>query len=90
MGRIFSEAEAEIEKCAHGPKIMADEPAPTGTVNAYERIMLEAGFPGGVFQNLILKRDDIVNVTSTVLWSRDQAPTCDSLSINLGNEKAKE
>jgi len=33
----------EIEKCAHeadwyaehGPKIMADEPAPTGTVNAY-------------------------------------------------------
>ena len=43
MGKIFSEAEAEIEKCAHeadwyaehGPKIMADEPAPTGTVNAY-------------------------------------------------------
>jgi acyl-CoA reductase-like NAD-dependent aldehyde dehydrogenase len=40
MGKIFSEAEAEIEKCAHeadwyaehGPKIMADEPAPTGTV----------------------------------------------------------
>src|SRR5262249_28581698 len=43
MGKICSEAEAEIEKCAHeadwyaehGPKIMADEPAPTGTVNAY-------------------------------------------------------
>src|SRR5262245_25599766 len=43
MGKIFSEAEAEIEKCAreadwyseHGPKIIADEPAPTGTVNAY-------------------------------------------------------
>src|SRR5262245_34299524 len=43
MGKIFSEAEAEVEKCAHeadwyaehGPKIMADEPAPTGTVNAY-------------------------------------------------------
>lgn len=121
MGKIFSEAEAEIEKCAHeadwyaehGPKIMADEPAPTGAVNAYvsylplgpilaimpwnfpiwqltrmaiptmlagnvvlvkhspntqrsslefERVMLEAGFPEGVFQNLILKRDDIVNV----------------------------
>jgi acyl-CoA reductase-like NAD-dependent aldehyde dehydrogenase len=121
MGKIFSEAEAEIEKCAHeadwyaehGPKIVADEPAPTGTVNAYvsylplgsilaimpwnfpiwqltrmaiptmlagnvvlvkhsantqrsslefERIMLEAGFPEGVFQNLILKRDDVVNV----------------------------
>jgi succinate-semialdehyde dehydrogenase len=121
MGKIFSEAEAEIEKCANeadwyaenGPKIMADEPAPTGTVNAYvsylplgailavmpwnfpiwqltrmaiptmlagnvvlvkhshntqrsslefERIMLEAGFPEGVFQNLILKRDDVVNV----------------------------
>jgi acyl-CoA reductase-like NAD-dependent aldehyde dehydrogenase len=121
MGKIFSEAEAEVEKCAHeadwyaenGPKIMADEPAPTGTVNAYvsylplgailaimpwnfpiwqltrmaiptmlsgnvvlvkhspntqrsslefERLMMEAGFPEGVFQNLILKRDDIVNV----------------------------
>src|SRR5262249_58511124 len=43
MGKIFPEAEAEIEKCAHeadwyaehGPKIMADEPAPTGTGNAY-------------------------------------------------------
>src|SRR5262245_61576356 len=121
MGKIFSEAEAEIEKCAHeadwyaehGPKIMADETARTGTVNAYvpylplgpilammpwnfpiwqltrmaiptmlagnvvlvkhspntqrsslefERVMLEAGFPEGVFQNLILKRDDVVNV----------------------------
>jgi succinate-semialdehyde dehydrogenase len=121
MVKIFSEAEAEVEKCAHeadwyaehGPKIMADEPASTGTVNAYvsylplgpilaimpwnfpiwqltrmaiptilagnvilvkhsmntqrsslefERIMLEAGFPEGVFQNLILKRNDIVNV----------------------------
>jgi acyl-CoA reductase-like NAD-dependent aldehyde dehydrogenase len=121
MGKIFSEAEAEVEKCAHeadwyaehGPKIMADEPAPTGAVEAYvsylplgailaimpwnfpiwqltrmaiptilagnvvlvkhspntqrsslefERVMLEAGFPEGVFQNLILERDDIVNV----------------------------
>jgi len=121
MGKIFSEAEAEIEKCAHeadwyaehGPKIMADEPAPTGSVNAYvsylplgpilaimpwnfpiwqltrmaiptllagnvvlvkhssntqrsslefERVMLDAGFPEGVFQNVILKREDVVNV----------------------------
>jgi succinate-semialdehyde dehydrogenase len=121
MGKIFPEAEAEVEKCAHeadwyaehGPKILADEPAPTGAVNAYvsylplgpilaimpwnfpvwqltrmaiptmlagnvvlvkhsrntqrsslefERIMLEAGFPEGVFQNLILKRDDVVKV----------------------------
>src|SRR6516162_2523680 len=121
MGKIFSEAEAEVEKCAHeadwyaehGPRMMADEPAATGPVNAYvsylplgpilaimpwnfpmwqltrmaiptmlagnvvlvkhspntqrsslefERIMLEAGFPQGIFQNLILKRDDIVNV----------------------------
>jgi acyl-CoA reductase-like NAD-dependent aldehyde dehydrogenase len=121
MGKILSEAEAEVEKCAHeadwyaehGPKIMADEPAPTGAVNAYvshlplgpilaimpwnfpiwqltrmaiptilagnvvlvkhsrntqrsslefERIMLEAGFPAGVFQNLILNRDDVANV----------------------------
>src|ERR1700722_831298 len=28
----------------------------------FERVMLEAGFPEGVFQNLILKRDDVVNV----------------------------
>jgi acyl-CoA reductase-like NAD-dependent aldehyde dehydrogenase len=28
----------------------------------FERIVLEAGFPEGVFQNLILKRDDVVNV----------------------------
>ena len=121
MGKIFSEAEAEVEKCAHeadwyaehGPRILADEPAPTGPVNAYvsylplgpilaimpwnfpiwqltrmaiptilagnvvlvkhspntqrsslefERVMLDAGFPQGVFQNLILKVDDIVNV----------------------------
>src|SRR5215831_8141815 len=121
MGKIFSEAEAEIEKCAHeadwyaehGPKIMADEPAPTGAVSAYvsylplgpilaimpwnfpiwqltrmaiptmlagnvvlvkhsmntqrsslefERVMLDAGFPQGVFQNFIIKRGDVVNV----------------------------
>jgi succinate-semialdehyde dehydrogenase len=121
MGKIASEAAAEVEKCAHeadwyaehGPRMLADEPAPTGAVNAYvsylplgpilavmpwnfpiwqltrmaiptmlagnvvlvkhskntqrsslefERIMLEAGFPPGVFQNLILERDDIVNV----------------------------
>src|SRR5262245_47504653 len=121
MGKILSEAEAEVEKCAreaewyaeHGPRIMSDEPAATGPVHAYvsylplgpilaimpwnfpiwqltrmaiptilagnvvlvkhsrntqrsslefERIMLEAGFPEGVFQNLILKRDDVVNV----------------------------
>src|SRR5262245_25967713 len=121
MGKILSEAEAEIEKCAHeadwyaehGPQMMADEPAGTGPVNAYvsylplgailaimpwnfpiwqltrmaiptmlagnvvlvkhsrntqgsslefERVMLEAGFPEGVFQNLILRRDDVVRV----------------------------
>jgi succinate-semialdehyde dehydrogenase len=121
MGKISQEAQDEIEKCAHeadwyaehGPKIMADEPAATGVVNAYvsylplgpilaimpwnfpiwqltrmaiptmlagnvvlvkhspntqrsslefERVMLEAGFPQGIFQNLILKRDDVVHV----------------------------
>ena len=43
MGKITAEAEAEVEKCAHeadwyaehGPRIMADEPAATGAVNAY-------------------------------------------------------
>jgi len=121
MGKILSEAEAEIEKCAHeaewyaehGPQILADAPAPTGGVNAYvsylplgailaimpwnfpiwqltrmalptilagnvvlvkhspntqrsslefERVLREAGFPDGVFQNLILKTEDVVNV----------------------------
>jgi len=121
MGKILSEAEAEVEKCAHeadwyaenGPQMLADAPAATGPVNAYvsylplgpilaimpwnfplwqltrmaiptilagnvvlvkhspntqrsslefERVMLEAGFPQGIFQNLILKRDDIVNI----------------------------
>ena len=121
LGKVISEAEAEVEKCAreadwyaeNGPQMLADAPAPTGGVEAYvsylplgpilaimpwnfpiwqltrmaiptmlagnvvlvkhspntqrsslefERVMLEAGFPEGVFQNLILKRDDIVNV----------------------------
>ena len=43
MGKILSEAEAEVEKCAreadwyaeHGPQILADAPAPTGGVEAY-------------------------------------------------------
>jgi acyl-CoA reductase-like NAD-dependent aldehyde dehydrogenase len=121
MGKILSEAEAEVEKCAweadwyaeHGPQMLADAPAPTGGVNAYvsylplgpilaimpwnfpiwqltrmalptmlagnvvlvkhsqntqrsslefERVTREAGFPQGVFQNLILRVEDIVNV----------------------------
>src|SRR5215472_15239485 len=121
MGKIFSEAEAEVEKCAHeadwyaenGPRMLADAPAATGPVDAYvsylplgpilaimpwnfplwqltrmaiptilagnvvlvkhspntqrsslefERVMLEAGFPQGIFQNLILKRDNVVDV----------------------------
>jgi acyl-CoA reductase-like NAD-dependent aldehyde dehydrogenase len=121
MGKILSEAEAEVEKCAweadwyaeHGPQMLADAPAPTGGVNAYvsylplgpilaimpwnfpiwqltrmalptmlagnvvlvkhshntqrsslefERVIREAGFPAGVFQNLILKTEDIVDV----------------------------
>ncbi|MEG9438399.1 aldehyde dehydrogenase family protein [Edaphobacter sp. HDX4] len=43
MGKILSEAEAEVEKCAweadwyaeHGPQILANTPAPTGGVEAY-------------------------------------------------------
>src|ERR1700719_1336139 len=121
MGKVLSEAEGEIEKCAteadwyaeHGPQMLADAPAATGRAEAYvsylplgsilaimpwnlpvwqltrmalptllagnvilvkhspntqrsslefERVMLEAGFPPGVFQNLILKTEDIVNV----------------------------
>jgi acyl-CoA reductase-like NAD-dependent aldehyde dehydrogenase len=145
MGKIFAEAEAEIEKCAHegdwyaehGPRIMADEPAATGAVNAYvsylplgpilaimpwnfpiwqltrmaiptllagnvvlvkhspntqrsslefERVMLEAGFPEGVFQNLILKRDDIVNVIND---SRVQGASVTG-SVRAGSAVASE
>ena len=43
MGKILSEAEAEVEKCAweadwyaeHGPQMFADAPAATGRVEAY-------------------------------------------------------
>ena len=43
MGKVLSEAEAEVEKCAweadwyaeHGPQMLADAPAPTGRVEAY-------------------------------------------------------
>ncbi len=121
MGKIFSEAQAEVEKCAleaewyaeNGPRMLADEPAPAGGTEAYisfhplgsilgvmpwnfplwqvtrfciptllagnavlikhspntqrsslelERVVLEAGFPEGVLQNLILRTEDIVNV----------------------------
>lgn len=42
MGKILSEAEGEVEKCAweadwyaeHGPQMFADAPAPTGKVEA--------------------------------------------------------
>src|SRR5262249_23483251 len=120
MGKIISEAEAEVEKCAreadwyaeNGAQMLADAPAPTGRVEAYvsylplgpilaimpwnfpmwqltrmalptmlagnvvlvkhspntqrsslefERVLLEAGFPEGGVQNLILKRDDVVH-----------------------------
>src|SRR5215469_7626905 len=145
MGKILSEAEAEVEKCAweadwyaeHGPQMLADAPAPTGTVNAYvsylplgpilaimpwnfpiwqltrmaiptmlagnvvlvkhsantqrsslefERVMLEAGFPEGVFQNLILKRDDVVNVIND---SRVQGASVTG-SVRAGSAVASE
>jgi succinate-semialdehyde dehydrogenase len=145
MGKILPEAEAEVEKCAreaawyaeHGPKMLADEPAATGEVEAYvsylplgpilaimpwnfpiwqltrmalptilagnvvlvkhsantqrsslefERIMLEAGFPEGVFQNLILNRDDIVNVIND---SRVQGASVTG-SVRAGSAVASE
>src|SRR5262249_16245119 len=145
MGKIIPEAEGEIEKCAHeadwyaehGPKMMADAPAPTGEVQAYvsylplgpilaimpwnfpiwqltrmalptilagnvvlvkhssntqrsslefERVMLEAGFPEGVFQNLILKRDDVVNVIND---SRVQGASVTG-SVRAGSAVASE
>src|SRR5262245_56150187 len=145
MGKIVREAEAEIEKCAHeadwyaehGPRIMADEPAATGPVNAYvsylplgpilaimpwnfplwqltrmaiptilagnvvlvkhsrntqgsslafERIMREAGFPEGVFQNLILKRDDVARVIND---SRVQGASVTG-SVGAGSAVASE
>ena len=121
MGKIIAEAEAEVEKCArtadwyaeHGPRMLADEPAPTGRTQAYvsylpmgpilsvmpwnfplwqvvrfaiptllagntvlvkhspntqrsslelERVFLDAGFPAGVLQNLILNVEDVAGV----------------------------
>ncbi len=121
MGKIIAEAEAEVEKCArttewfaeHGPRMLADEAAPTGRSQAYisylpmgpilavmpwnfplwqvvrfcvptllagntvlvkhspntqrsslelERVFLEAGFPEGVLQNLILNVEDVAGV----------------------------
>ncbi len=43
MGKIIAESEGEVEKCArtadwyaeHGPRMLADEPAPTGRTQAY-------------------------------------------------------
>lgn len=145
MGKILSESEAEIEKCArtaewyaeHGPQMLADAPASTGGVNAYvsyrplgpilavmpwnfpiwqlvrmvvptilagnvvlvkhsqntqrssleyERIMQEAGFPNGVFQNLILKREDVVNVIND---SRVQGASVTG-SVRAGSAVASE
>src|SRR5580693_2747932 len=145
MGKVTFEAEAELEKCAHeadwyaehGPKIMADEPAPTGVANAYvsylplgailaimpwnfpiwqltrmaiptmlagnvvlvkhstntqrsslefERIMLEAGFPEGIFQNLILKREDVAKVIND---SRVQGASVTG-SVGAGSAVASE
>jgi succinate-semialdehyde dehydrogenase len=145
MGKIFAEAQAEVEKCAHeadwyaehGPKIIADEPAPTGSVNAYvsylplgpilavmpwnfpiwqltrmaiptilagnvvvvkhsantqrsslefQRIMLEAGFPEGVFQNLILNRNHVVDIIND---SRIQGASVTG-SVRAGSAVASE
>jgi succinate-semialdehyde dehydrogenase len=145
MGKITSEAEAEVEKCAHeadwyaehGPRIMADEPAATGAVDAYvsylplgailaimpwnfpiwqltrmaiptmlagnvvlvkhsrntqrsslefERIMREAGFPPGAFQNLILNREDVVKVIND---SRVQGSSVTG-SVRAGSAVASE
>jgi acyl-CoA reductase-like NAD-dependent aldehyde dehydrogenase len=145
MGKILAEAEAEVEKCAstadwyaeHGPQMLADAPAATGTVHAYvsylplgpilavmpwnfplwqlarmaiptilagnvilakhsqntqrsslefERVMLEAGFPVGVFQNLILKREDVVNVIND---SRVQGASVTG-SVRAGSAVASE
>jgi len=145
MGKIVSEAEAEVEKCAweadwyaeHGPQMLADAPAPTGGVNAYvsylplgpilaimpwnfpiwqltrmalptmlagnvvlvkhshntqrsslefERVVQEAGFPEGVFQNLILKTEDIVDVIND---SRVQGASVTG-SVRAGSAVASE
>jgi acyl-CoA reductase-like NAD-dependent aldehyde dehydrogenase len=145
MGKILSEAEAEIEKCAHeaewysehGPQIMADEPAPAGGADAYvsylplgailaimpwnfpiwqltrmalptilagnvvlvkhspntqrsslefQLVMNEAGFPEGVFQNLILRREDVVNVIND---SRVQGASVTG-SVRAGSAVASE
>src|SRR5262249_10570590 len=120
-----------------GPRMLADEPAPTGAINAYvsylplgpilavmpwnfpiwqltrmaiptilagnvvlvkhsrntqrsslefERVMLEAGYREGVFQNLILKREDVAKVISD---SRIQGASVTG-SVRAGSAVASE
>jgi succinate-semialdehyde dehydrogenase len=42
--------------------LVKHSPNTQGSSLEFERVMQEAGFPEGVFQNLILRRDDVVNV----------------------------
>jgi acyl-CoA reductase-like NAD-dependent aldehyde dehydrogenase len=52
----------------------------------FERVMLEAGFPEGVLQNLILKTEDIVNVIND---GRVQAASVTG-SVRAGSAVASE
>jgi acyl-CoA reductase-like NAD-dependent aldehyde dehydrogenase len=52
----------------------------------FERVMLEAGFPQGVFQNLILKREDVANVIND---SRVQGASVTG-SVGAGSAVASE
>ncbi len=145
MGKVIGEAEGEVEKCArqadwyaeNGPRMFADEAAPTGRTQAYisylplgpilavmpwnfplwqvtrfaiptllagntvlvkhspntqrsslelERVMLEAGFPEGVLQNLIL---DVPDVAAVIRDARVQGASVTG-SVRAGSAVAAE
>jgi acyl-CoA reductase-like NAD-dependent aldehyde dehydrogenase len=52
----------------------------------FERVMLEAGFPEGAFQNLIIRREDVVNVIND---SRVQGASVTG-SVRAGSAVASE
>ena len=66
--------------------LVKHSPNTQGSSLEFERVMQEAGFPEGVFQNLILRRDDVVNVIND---SRVQGASVTG-SVGAGSAVASE